>query len=175
MRERNAMQVAYSRTKGKRYAETFRCPGGALCLDFCNSGQGIRAHGALRPPFSNRRWLRLDPRLRRRARRSAAAARRERRVAAHLGAAGAAAPLRQFDLLLAVPGRNEELQPPLVRDGELRQPHEGAPPPCPAAAQRLTSATAQPGCVWLRPTEGSRRPCRDSPGSPCSRRLRKSR
>jgi predicted RNA-binding Zn ribbon-like protein len=43
MRERNAMQVAYARTKGKRYAETFRCPGGALCLDFCNSGQGIRA------------------------------------------------------------------------------------------------------------------------------------
>src|SRR6266550_1499315 len=42
MRERNAMQVAYARTKGKRYAETFRCPGGALCLDFCNSGQGIR-------------------------------------------------------------------------------------------------------------------------------------
>src|SRR5947207_15587452 len=42
MRERNAMQVAYSRTRGKRYAETFRCPGGALCLDFCNSGQGIR-------------------------------------------------------------------------------------------------------------------------------------
>jgi len=42
MRERNAMQVAYERTKGKRYAETFRCPGGALCLDFCNSGQGIR-------------------------------------------------------------------------------------------------------------------------------------
>jgi predicted RNA-binding Zn ribbon-like protein len=43
MRERNAMQVAYARTKGKRYAETFRCPGGALCLDFCNSGQGGRA------------------------------------------------------------------------------------------------------------------------------------
>src|SRR5882762_601910 len=42
MRERNAMQVAYARTQGKRYAETFRCPGGALCLDFCNSGQGIR-------------------------------------------------------------------------------------------------------------------------------------
>src|SRR5437763_15671341 len=42
MRERNAMQVAYSRTKGKRYAETFGCGGGALCLDFCNSGQGIR-------------------------------------------------------------------------------------------------------------------------------------
>ena len=42
MRERNAMQVAYERTKGKRYAETFRCPGGILCLDFCNSGQGIR-------------------------------------------------------------------------------------------------------------------------------------
>src|SRR5436189_6451765 len=42
MREQNAMQVAYARTKGKRYAETFRCPGGALCLDFCNSGQGIR-------------------------------------------------------------------------------------------------------------------------------------
>jgi len=43
MRERNAMQVAYERTKGKRYAETFRCPGGVLCLDFCNSGQGARA------------------------------------------------------------------------------------------------------------------------------------
>ena len=42
MREQNAMQVAYARTKGKRYAETFRCPGGILCLDFCNSGQGIR-------------------------------------------------------------------------------------------------------------------------------------
>jgi predicted RNA-binding Zn ribbon-like protein len=42
MGERNAMQAAYARTKGKRYAETFRCPGGALCLDFCNSGQGIK-------------------------------------------------------------------------------------------------------------------------------------
>ena len=42
MRERNAMQAAYARTKGKRYAETFRCPGGALCLDFCNSGHGIK-------------------------------------------------------------------------------------------------------------------------------------
>jgi predicted RNA-binding Zn ribbon-like protein len=26
----------------KPYAETFRCPGGALCLDFCNTGQGVR-------------------------------------------------------------------------------------------------------------------------------------
>src|SRR2546427_5460622 len=34
--------TAYQRTKGKLYAETFRCPGGALCLDFCNSGQGAR-------------------------------------------------------------------------------------------------------------------------------------
>jgi len=42
MRERNATQAAYARTKGKRYAETFRCPGGALCLDFCNSGQGSK-------------------------------------------------------------------------------------------------------------------------------------
>src|SRR2546426_4056410 len=42
MRERNAMQAAYARTKSKRYAETFRCPGGAPCLDFCDSGQGIR-------------------------------------------------------------------------------------------------------------------------------------
>ena len=33
---------AYERTRGKPYAETFRCPGGALCVDFCNSGQGIR-------------------------------------------------------------------------------------------------------------------------------------
>jgi predicted RNA-binding Zn ribbon-like protein len=29
-------------TPKKPYEETFRCPGGALCLDFCNSGQGIR-------------------------------------------------------------------------------------------------------------------------------------
>ena len=36
------MQAAYARTKGQRYAETFRCPGGALCLDFCNTGQGVR-------------------------------------------------------------------------------------------------------------------------------------
>lgn len=34
--------TAYERARGKAYAETFRCPGGALCLDFCNSGQGIR-------------------------------------------------------------------------------------------------------------------------------------
>jgi predicted RNA-binding Zn ribbon-like protein len=24
--------------------ETFRCPGGALCLDFCNTGQGLNPH-----------------------------------------------------------------------------------------------------------------------------------
>ncbi len=30
------------RTQGKPYAETFRCPAGALCLDFCNTGQGAR-------------------------------------------------------------------------------------------------------------------------------------
>src|SRR5919108_322350 len=29
-------------TEKKPYEETFRCPGGALCLDFCNSGQGVR-------------------------------------------------------------------------------------------------------------------------------------
>jgi predicted RNA-binding Zn ribbon-like protein len=29
-------------TAKKPYQETFRCPGGALCLDFCNSGQGLR-------------------------------------------------------------------------------------------------------------------------------------
>src|SRR2546430_12718867 len=34
--------TAYQRAKGKPYAETFRCPGGALCLDFCNSGQDAR-------------------------------------------------------------------------------------------------------------------------------------
>ncbi len=33
----------FQRAKGKRYSETFRCPGGALCLDFCNSGQGFRS------------------------------------------------------------------------------------------------------------------------------------
>ena len=34
--------AAFQRSKGKPYAETFRCPGGALCLDFCNSGQNAR-------------------------------------------------------------------------------------------------------------------------------------
>jgi len=34
--------VAYERTRTKPYAETFRCPGGELCLDFCNTGQGAR-------------------------------------------------------------------------------------------------------------------------------------
>src|SRR6266702_7386756 len=37
-----AGSTAFQRSKGKLYAETFRCPGGALCLDFCNSGQGAR-------------------------------------------------------------------------------------------------------------------------------------
>jgi predicted RNA-binding Zn ribbon-like protein len=53
-----AAKTAYERTKGKPYAETFRCPGGALCLDFCNSqpvawmahhenpGQEVQADGA---------------------------------------------------------------------------------------------------------------------------------
>ena len=35
--------TAFQRARGKRYAETFRCRGGALCLDFCNSGQGFRS------------------------------------------------------------------------------------------------------------------------------------
>jgi predicted RNA-binding Zn ribbon-like protein len=34
--------TAYERTRAKPYAETFRCPGGALCLDFCNTGQHVR-------------------------------------------------------------------------------------------------------------------------------------
>src|SRR6266851_1001987 len=42
MRKMNTSQAAYALAKGRRYAETFRCPGGALCLDFSNSGQGIR-------------------------------------------------------------------------------------------------------------------------------------
>ena len=37
-----AASTAFQRTKDKPYAETFRCPGGALCLDFCNSGQSAR-------------------------------------------------------------------------------------------------------------------------------------
>jgi predicted RNA-binding Zn ribbon-like protein len=37
-----AGSTAFQRSKGKLYAETFRCPGGALCLDFCNSGGGAR-------------------------------------------------------------------------------------------------------------------------------------
>src|SRR5258706_13273052 len=38
-----AASTAFQRSKGKLYAETFRCPGGALCLDFCNSGGGTRS------------------------------------------------------------------------------------------------------------------------------------
>jgi predicted RNA-binding Zn ribbon-like protein len=34
--------TAYERTRTKPYGETFRCPGGELCLDFCNTGQGAR-------------------------------------------------------------------------------------------------------------------------------------
>jgi len=34
--------TAYERARGKPYAETFRCPGGELSLDFCNTGQGMR-------------------------------------------------------------------------------------------------------------------------------------
>src|SRR5437763_3609043 len=34
--------VAYESMRAKPYAETFRCPGGELCLDFCNTGQGAR-------------------------------------------------------------------------------------------------------------------------------------
>jgi len=37
-----AGSTAFQRSKGKPYAETFRCPGGALCLDFCNSGGSTR-------------------------------------------------------------------------------------------------------------------------------------
>jgi len=37
-----AGSTAFQRSKGKLYAETFRCRGGALCLDFCNSGQSAR-------------------------------------------------------------------------------------------------------------------------------------
>jgi predicted RNA-binding Zn ribbon-like protein len=37
--------AAYRRTQAKPYAETFRCPAGELCLDFCNTGQGARDHG----------------------------------------------------------------------------------------------------------------------------------
>jgi len=37
--------AASDRLGGKPLAETFRCPGGGLCLDFCNSGQGARGRG----------------------------------------------------------------------------------------------------------------------------------
>src|SRR5919198_1769221 len=37
--------AAYERTRAKPYAETFRCPGGELCLDFCNTGQNVRGYG----------------------------------------------------------------------------------------------------------------------------------
>ena len=34
--------TAQDRLRAKPLWETLRCPGGALCLDFCNSGQGLR-------------------------------------------------------------------------------------------------------------------------------------
>jgi predicted RNA-binding Zn ribbon-like protein len=33
---------AYAATRNRPYGETFRCPGGELCLDFCNTGHGAR-------------------------------------------------------------------------------------------------------------------------------------
>src|SRR3989442_4547641 len=175
MRERNAMQVAYARTKGKRYAETFRCPGApcaeewiptyADLVDWLEAAEALTESQALRLRTGGAEAPQAAQQLFKRA-----IAFREALARVLLARTEGRAPANE-DLRR----RNQELQPPLGRDGELRQPHEGAPPPCPAAAQRLTSATARPGCVWLRPTEGSRRPCRDSPGSPCSRRLRKSR
>ena len=36
------MSTPYERARAKPYAETFRCPGGELCLDFCNTGHGLR-------------------------------------------------------------------------------------------------------------------------------------
>ena len=44
------MNSPYERARGKPYAETFRCPGGALCLDFCNTGQPMMES-------SQREWL----------------------------------------------------------------------------------------------------------------------
>ena len=35
---------ALQRAKDMAYVETFRCPAGALCLDFCNTGEGARGH-----------------------------------------------------------------------------------------------------------------------------------
>src|SRR2546422_11412945 len=62
--------------------------------------------------------------------------------------------------------RNQELQPPLVGDGDLRQPHEGRPPPAPQPRQRLTTPPPQPGGVGFGQMKGCLRPARISPGSP---------
>jgi hypothetical protein len=52
-------------------------------------------------------------------------------------------------LLLAVPGRNQEPQPALVRDGKLRQSSQGAAPPrkgsSSPALTRLRSTCVQSG------------------------------
>lgn len=37
-----ATAAAQQRARERAYGETFRCPGGELCLDFCNTGQGAR-------------------------------------------------------------------------------------------------------------------------------------
>src|SRR2546427_417441 len=161
MRERNAMQVAYARTKGKGYAETFRCPGGALCLDFCNSGQGIRGFRQEEwiPTYADLVvWLEAAEaltesqalRLRTGGAQAPQAAQQlfERAIAFREALArvllaraeSRAAAREDLGLIEAVPGRNEELQPPLVRDGELRQPHEGAAPPREAGSKRLSQA-----------------------------------
>jgi len=93
MRNRNPTLGAYARAKGKPYAETFRCPGGALCLDFCNSGLGGQPR--------RQEWINGFADL--------------------------------IDWL-------EAAAAPLVRDGELRQPHEGAPAPREATSKRLSQA-----------------------------------
>ena len=40
-----AQTAAAARARNTSYAETYRCPGGALCLDFCNSGEGAKNSG----------------------------------------------------------------------------------------------------------------------------------
>src|SRR5207247_3979709 len=62
---------------------------------------------------------------------------------AHFGQDRASAPLRKFNLLLAVHRRDQEPQPALVRNGELRKCREGAPPPREGAQRRALKNQAE--------------------------------
>src|SRR3989442_13004181 len=123
MRERNAMQVAYARTKGKRYAETFRCPGApcaeewiptyADLVDWLEAAEALTQSQALRLRTGGAEAPQAAQQLFERA-----IAFREALARVLLARTEGRAPTNE-DLRR----RNQERQPPLGREGNPRQPH----------------------------------------------------